>query len=247
MRIATNWKTIGLNLAGYAAIGVFLALINPFNSLEGKPLAIGIAYWVSLLVWGGLVGEGLVLLRNRLARPPPHWVSFVGASLLLTVCVFPALLGAERFLMGRTVPPEQWPRMMVFVWLISAGVSVLNLTRRPIALVSAEPGAPPGQAFRDRLPPPMRVATVYAVESEDHYLRVHTSSGSTLILMRLGDAIRELAGVEGQQTHRSWWVAKEGVADATREKGRLMLKLKSGAEVPVSRTYASAVRAAGWI
>ena len=51
-------------------------------------------------------------------------------------------------------------------------------------------------------------AELYAIESEDHYLRVHTSAGQELILMRLADAVRELAGVEGLQTHRSWWVAR---------------------------------------
>ena len=65
--------------------------------------------------------------------------------------------------------------------------------------------------------------------------------------MRIADAIRELSMVDGLQTHRSWWVAREGLADVAREKGRLVLKLKSGQEAPVSRTYAPAVRQRGWI
>jgi hypothetical protein len=40
---------------------------------------------------------------------------------------------------------------------------------------------------------------------------------------------------------------REGLADVAREKGRLVLKLKSGQEAPVSRTYAPAVRQRGWI
>jgi DNA-binding LytR/AlgR family response regulator len=85
------------------------------------------------------------------------------------------------------------------------------------------------------------------VESEDHYLRVHTSAGSELILMRLADAVRELSGIEGLQTHRSWWVAKQGLADVVKGDGKLVLKLKSGAEAPVSRTYLKAVKDAGWL
>jgi DNA-binding LytR/AlgR family response regulator len=91
-----------------------------------------------------------------------------------------------------------------------------------------------------------RTATVYAVSAEDHYLRIHTSAGEHMVLMRLGDAMRELAGLEGLQTHRSWWVAKQGLADAAKGDGRLVLKLKSGAEAPVSRTYQKAVKEAGW-
>jgi DNA-binding LytR/AlgR family response regulator len=85
------------------------------------------------------------------------------------------------------------------------------------------------------------------VSAEDHYLRVHTSLGETMVLMRLADAVRELASLEGLQTHRSWWVARQGLADASRGDGKVTLTLKSGAEAPVSRTYLRAVKDAGWL
>jgi len=68
-----------------------------------------------------------------------------------------------------------------------------------------------------------------------------------LILMRLGDAIAELEGLEGAQTHRSWWFAKSAVADVTKLDGRAMLTLKDGAEVPVSRGFVKGLRTAGWL
>ncbi len=123
--------------------------------------------------------------------------------------------------------------------------AVERLVEKPLAPPPAQPGARAG-AFLDRLPVRLRGADLYAIESEDHYLRVHTSAGQELILMRLADAVRELAGVEGLQTHRSWWVAKQGLADVVKGDGRLILKLKSGVEAPVSRTYAKAVKDAGW-
>jgi DNA-binding LytR/AlgR family response regulator len=122
---------------------------------------------------------------------------------------------------------------------------VERLMAKPLAPPPAQPGTGP-PAFLERLPLRLRSAELYAIESEDHYLRVHTSAGQELILLRLADAVRELAGVEGLQTHRSWWVAKQGLADVMKGDGRLVLKLKSGAEAPVSRTYAKAVRDAGW-
>ena len=84
------------------------------------------------------------------------------------------------------------------------------------------------------------------MEAEDHYLRLHTSKGSDLILMRLSDAVTELEGVEGAQTHRSWWVARAAVVDVRRSEGRASLKLKGGQDAPVSRSYARALRQAGW-
>jgi DNA-binding LytR/AlgR family response regulator len=87
---------------------------------------------------------------------------------------------------------------------------------------------------------------LYAVSSEDHYLRLHTSKGSDLILMRLSDAIIELEGLEGAQTHRSWWVAKEAVESTRRDGDKVVLLLKGGAEAPVSRPNMRPLREAGW-
>jgi DNA-binding LytR/AlgR family response regulator len=98
----------------------------------------------------------------------------------------------------------------------------------------------------DRLPERLRGGELRAIEAEDHYLRIHTDRGSALVLMRLGDALEELCGLEGAQTHRSWWVARDAVISATRGRGRAMLTLKDGITVPVSRTYAPELRRAGW-
>jgi len=103
----------------------------------------------------------------------------------------------------------------------------------------------PVVSFMERLPVKYHTAKLYAVSAEDHYLRVHTNLGEELILMRLADALRELVGANGLQTHRSWWVAKDGVADTEKADGKLLLVLKSGGRAAVSRTFASAVKEAG--
>jgi DNA-binding LytR/AlgR family response regulator len=117
--------------------------------------------------------------------------------------------------------------------------------RQPTQTHAGLPSAPPPK-FLARLPPQLAGAEIFAVEAEDHYLRLHTSLGQDLILMRLADAIVELEGVEGAQTHRSWWVARAAIATAERSDGRAMLTLKDGAEVPVSRGFAKQLRSAGW-
>ncbi len=114
-----------------------------------------------------------------------------------------------------------------------------------MATHAAAPGGSP-PAFLKRLPPKLRGAELYAVEAQDHYLRLHTSRGSDLILMRLADALEELEGLEGARTHRSWWVAREAVQGARREGARAVLQLPGGREAPVSRTYLQALRQDGW-
>jgi DNA-binding LytR/AlgR family response regulator len=133
------------------------------------------------------------------------------------------------------------------VLVVTTAMTALNylVQKKPEETHAAAADAAPPR-FLDRLPTKLRGAELYAVEAEDHYLRLHTSKGQDLILMRLSDAVAELEGIEGARTHRSWWVAKGAVTGARRGDGRATLSLKGGAEAPVSRAYAGALRAAGW-
>lgn len=98
------------------------------------------------------------------------------------------------------------------------------------------------QQFLKRLALKHHEGQLLAVKSEDHYLRVFTSVGEELILMRLSDAIEALDSVPGMQTHRSWWVARSAIADMQRKQGKIILTIVSGVEIPVSRTYEKVVK-----
>jgi DNA-binding LytR/AlgR family response regulator len=100
--------------------------------------------------------------------------------------------------------------------------------------------------FRTRLPLRFQNAAILALQAEDHYLRVHTDIGEALILMRLSDAITELAVMGGAQTHRSWWVARSAVSKSTRGDGKGLLTLSNAIEAPVSRNYLRVLGDAGW-
>lgn len=115
----------------------------------------------------------------------------------------------------------------------------------PTEVTSSDPESatkPPSLNFMQRLPEAYHQAQLYGISSEDHYLKVYTSLGDELILMRLSDALKELESVPGMQTHRSWWVAKDAVTEMQRKQGKSTLQLKSGISVPVSRTFEKAVR-----
>ncbi len=103
----------------------------------------------------------------------------------------------------------------------------------------------PAGNFLRRLPPELG-HDLLALEMEDHYARVHTMRGSTLILLRLRDAVAELGEGSGLQVHRSWWVARDAVADVERAAGKLTLVLRNELRVPVSKTYRDAAKAVGW-
>ncbi|MDE0023307.1 MAG: LytTR family DNA-binding domain-containing protein [Spirochaetaceae bacterium] len=79
------------------------------------------------------------------------------------------------------------------------------------------------------------------IKSEDHYIEVHTTVGSSLVKMRFSDAVAEL-GDSGIQVHRSYWVATRHVIKSIRSGRRTLLRLTGDHKVPVSVTHRPAVR-----
>jgi hypothetical protein len=226
----------------------FMSAIGAFDSGRMPPIHRSI-YWLILMVGGTVLGVTVMSLARRL-----RWLdqrSWVQASVLTLMLWAPASV-MTWVVISLMVPIRPWTLTLLMgnagpVLMVSAAMTALNYLadRDPRQTHAGVTDASP-PAFLERLPARLRGSALYAVEAEDHYLRLHTSQGADLILMRLSDAIAELEGIEGAQTHRSWWVARDGVEDARRGDGRAVLTLKDGAEVPVSRTYVRALRQAGW-
>lgn len=107
------------------------------------------------------------------------------------------------------------------------------------------PGIEPGTLFLRRHAPRLAKGRLLALEAEDHYLRVHTDRGSTLILMRLRDAAEALGPSAGWQPHRSFWLAAGAEAEVQRHGQSWRLVLPTGLVVPVSRQNVGAMRDAG--
>jgi DNA-binding LytR/AlgR family response regulator len=227
--------------------GLFLTLLTPFGT-DHVPFVRGLAYWTGLMAAGTVLAYVIsryAVNMDLFVRHPWVWTGLVSCVLTvpMTAIVWAASGIAFR---GRLVPAMLlgYAPPVLIVTLAMVALTVL-LQRTPAQTHAAAPGAP-APAFLERLPAKLRGGDLYAVEAEDHYLRLHTSRGQDLILMRLADALGELEGMEGAQVHRSWWVARAAVVDAERGAGRASLTLKSGAVAPVSRTYAKALREAGW-
>jgi hypothetical protein len=85
---------------------------------------------------------------------------------------------------------------------------------------------------------------IVAISAELHYLRVHTRIGEALILMSFGRAVEALGVIPGQVIHRSHWIALAHVASLESDGDRVICRLDTGLELPVSRTYRPKLRAA---
>lgn len=229
------------------AAGLLLAFTGAFG-MDNTPFWFRVAYWEPVMLIGALWGHLCSLQVGRHVdsdRRP--WLAaavltaVISGPLSVMVWAFTGLLFDD----ARALVPGRLPDFVAPVTVVTAVLSLLNifLERTPPQTHAA---AGPPARFLDRLPPRLKGAELWAVQSEDHYLRLHTDRGSDLILLRLSDAVEELQGLEGARTHRSWWVSRAAVHGVRRGDGRATLLLRGGLEAPVSRRYARALREAGW-
>ncbi|MBY6127669.1 LytTR family transcriptional regulator DNA-binding domain-containing protein [Qipengyuania aquimaris] len=247
-----------IDLACMGVIGVVLALIGPFGSFQ-DPLALRLIVWVGFAYLGYFLYAPIDGVAQRLAPALdlPAWaVQFVG------VMVASIPMSAAVWILPRLPDRLRWPdaetalTQYLYVAVVGGMITLLfTLGQRGSAgepeREQAQPRdsarkPEPATRFMDRLPPELGT-DLLALEMEDHYVRAHTRLGSGLVLMRLGDAIAELHGIDGLQVHRSWWVARDAVEEVRREGRNLRLSLANGLEAPVSRNRAGELRDAGWL
>lgn len=223
--------------------GGILAILAPYGT-SSQTLFYRCAFWIGLCIAGGL-GAGFankILERQRPGAQP--WQRIAAQSLGATVCVWLCFLGLTVLTHG--LPPASFyyliPFYIAVIAVVICGFGELLRNRKAVA----EP-IHTDAALRARLKPALRRAEIYALSADDHYVRVHTSEGDDLILMRLSDAIKDAGSLAGLSTHRSWWVAEAGVKSARKSSGKIMLVLHNGIEVPVSRNNVKIVKEAGWV
>lgn len=251
-------RTVLIELTIIVGIGVLLALLGPFGSFEA-PIANRLVYWLGLGVGGYVIFRptltAATAVADRLDLPEPAaWIAgFLLAAMPMTLVVWAVAPGRPPGLPDLSSLLEVYTNVAV----VGAGVTLVFwfFSRRERDARRSAPGQlplplagddGPSPRFLGRLPPHLGHELI-ALEMEDHYVRAHTPVGSTLILMRMRDAVAELAGLDGEQVHRSWWVARHAVEQAASDGRNVRLRLKGGLEAPVARNRVPALRAMGWL
>lgn len=252
-------------LSGPLGVGVILGLIGPFGTFDLLSPLPRTAYWLAVVSANWLLSDVIVrrvdaLVGDRLPLP----------QLLVPLCgavatAFPAtgIVALANGLSGIGWP-ESVPVLFSQVLLLLAAIALPVYTWEgmreqmeskldPAATDTPKPRAareePPQHVgmslFTKRLPGPLE-GRLLCLEMQDHYLVVHHSGGSMMILCRMEDAARELAGL-GKRVHRSWWVAAHAVAGSQREGQRMYLRLADDRRIPVGRSYKTDLKQAGWL
>jgi len=246
-----RWTRLGAEAAFLVVMGLAMAFIGPYGT-GALPAPARVAYWLSSIVGGGVIGIAIDSTLGR--RVSPLWRRIMAVSLVMTPAVAALVLCVGRLL----VPSSQGPVYSLPFLLQVLVISGLVMTLRALAwraprmrvvnrTVIAAPLPEAEAAFRRRLSARRRSARLIAIRAEDHYLRVHTDAGEELLTLRFADALADLAGAAGFRTHRSWWVAADAIEAVRWRKGAGEARLTGGLVAPVSRSHAPALKAAGWI
>ena len=216
----------------WVALSLGLAVSGPFGSYGRLALPERLLFWSSLVAVALALGLGLWLWLAGLGLDKPLRKPAVAAGLTLPVWALLRFgLGAEA---APTGPEVGLALFCATLWL-AAGPAL-----------PAPPLAPGRPRLLHRLPLAAR-GDLVSISVRGHYVDVATSAGTASLLLRFSDAVEETAGVAGGQVHRSHWIAWDAVAGVERGPGRLFLVLKTGARVPVSRTYRDRLEKRGLI
>jgi hypothetical protein len=236
-------------------LGLLLGFLGPFGSNPAYPTATRYAFWLGLTAAGvvaAVAADAVLPLRFRAGAIRIGAVALVSALPMTFVVAWTMSIVQP----GRVFMPQQLPALFAAVAAVQLLIVYATTpTARaadgaeapgrapalPQPAAEAIPAAFPSSLLR-RLPPGIG-SDIIALETEDHYLRVHAVGGSALILMRMADAVALLDPELGAQVHRRWWVAQAAVAGVRTDGQKLSLCLINETLVPVGRTFSAAARA----
>ena len=257
------WRRLRWHVALLAVAILFLGYLGPFGTYLRMPLGERMAYWVVAVAGNWAFALACILPAVAwLSRRIPDVACVLGGSLAAAVPGTLLISALELLFSGALPETLGTGELFVAVALVHLviGLIVWGTVELPMrsggGAPFSEPAAAGGPAgdpsvaatppLLDRLPAERRGRLLH-LQMRDHYVEIHTDKGSDLVLMRFGDALKELGGTEGMQVHRSHWIARAALKKIVRRTGRTTAILENGAEVPVSRRYAKPLREANWV
>ncbi len=244
----------------YAVFGIVVlifAISGPFGTLEAfsLPHRLGLWFLLHAFTWVTAIFSLNIFSRALANTLPNKWLHlticaiFAGFPVSLVTMWIEPLLKSDHFQLSF----ENWLLALSTAVPLTLAFSILSnlaagnesdegiATPRPlpdttVANTLAQP------KLMARLPLEKR-GDLISLSAADHYVEVVTTKGSSLILMRLADAVTETAPLEGRMIHRSHWVANTAIARVEGSIGKAKLYTVDGRYFPLSRAMTTKIRA----
>ena len=224
-----------------SAIVVLLGLSGPFGTLEAMTFGPRLAYWAVTVPVTFAVGVlSSSFIAEALRTNTSEWVIRVSVTLATALSVGLTVVCLNWLAFGNR--PISFTSMVPI--MATAGVIALvihYMSDQPASRARPNIGVAP---LLDRLDLHKRGALI-SMSVQDHYVEITTTAGTSLILLRLSDAMRETGDVDGLQIHRSHWVARAHIKAAQRDGDKAILTLSDGRTLPASRSHINALKTAG--
>jgi hypothetical protein len=231
------------------AAGLVLGMAGPFGTYHALSPVPRVLYWLAITVATYCTGllsarllRGHTPLKSLAVVPAYALAGLVGGiPVTLAVLAINGTVGFSSEVTGLGVA-----ELFVYCSLISlcTAAALAWFQRSVMRETAGVADDPQTAALLNRLPVELR-GPLQHLSMQDHYVEVVTDRGSHLVLMRLADAIAETDPVAGLRIHRSHWVALEAVVRTRRDGDRLFVETRSGARLPVSRSYRDEAKKAG--
>lgn len=259
-------KFLGVNLAAFLAalradvrsavpvivwltISLAVAISGPFGSYASLTFAERLLYWPLLIGLAVVVSAAIRAFVHGTLNMSSSVGGTVLTAVLIAVTLTPPLYLAVQWLFDPVFGGlAGFFEIFLVVSCVSLGVCALR-----VSITTTNDSAPqeePTMAETTLEAPrllrriePVMQGQIWAMTVRDHYVDVQTDKGKSSILMRFSDAMEEVQPLLGAQVHRSHWVAWAGVGSVCRESGKVILHLKNGHQIPVSRNHRDKVDA----
>jgi hypothetical protein len=250
-------------------VGVVLGMIGPFGTFDLLPAAPRLAYWMSVVSVNWLLADAIV---RRVEALVGAWLPLPRITVPVAGACLAAVPATGVVALANGLSGIGWPGNIAVLFgqvlLLLAAIALPVYTwedmqeriedrpgpaasgsdlseNSPSDAEARQPGMNGLSLFTARLPVPLE-GCLLCLEMQDHYLVVHHSGGSEMILCRMEDAARELDGL-GRRVHRSWWVSADAIDGVERAGQRTLLRLIDDRRVPVGRSFRPDLKAAGWL
>lgn len=233
----------------FVAIVALFVFTGPFGTINQLGFAERLGFWLTVhfVTWAiALSSVALVSVWNDANSRIGLWQTVIGCCLATPFIGFAVSAIRTLFLNEQiTVMSVFWQMVQALPVAIIIGI-VAYFFFQPVPSSSSDPEERDTDArLMLRLPPEKRGELLY-MSMQDHYVEIVTAKGRELVLLRLADAITEAGSTTGIQVHRSHWAAFSAISSIKRDGGKSSAVMTDGTELPVSRTYAKALREAGY-
>lgn len=253
-------STSRITLSIWAIATITVALAGPFGTFTTVPTTTAIAYWALVIGMSILVSNFILVTATQLLSDWPRGRLDLFLPAIFTAVYTPLLHPVGALFLGpEAAAVLSFWQCLVIVLVIAYGVMLLQRLYRTGSMwvttaltgIEVPQGVRPASRSRARLLDRVDTAPdarVLRVSVDNHYVILHLQDGSRhRLLMRFADAIAELDGVDGFQTHRSHWVACGAIVRVLRVGGREIALMVDGETVPISRTCRNNLERRGFL